>query len=78
MKGSRADALGNNGGRALSVERIFVTPEEAAEALRIGRNLVYELMASGRLPSAKVGKLRRIRVQDLHEFAASMVGGEVA
>jgi len=48
---NRPDCRARAGGEsAMPVERIFVTPEEAAEALHIGRNLVYELMASGRLP----------------------------
>lgn len=36
------------------------TPEAAAERLQCGRTLIYELLASGKLESVKIGRLRRI------------------
>ena len=47
---------------------LLLTPEEAARALRVGRNKVYELIASGELPSVKLGRCRRIPVDALRQF----------
>ena len=52
------------------MDRILVTPQEAADALGIGRTKVYELIRSGRLSSVKIGVLRRIPTSALHEFVA--------
>lgn len=48
--------------------RLLVSPEEAAAMLAIGRSTVYELMASGQLPSVKLGAARRLRVADIEEY----------
>lgn len=44
------------------------TPEEAAVYLGVKRSFLYELMADGRLPSFKIGRLRRIRRDDAEMF----------
>jgi len=44
------------------------TPEEAAEALGIGRTQIYELIANGALKSVKIGRSRRIPVRACEEF----------
>jgi excisionase family DNA binding protein len=36
------------------------------QALQYGRSTVYDLVRSGALISVKIGKLRRIRISDLH------------
>jgi excisionase family DNA binding protein len=41
---------------------------EAAERLSIGRSMLYELMASGAIESAHIGRLRRIPVDCLTGF----------
>lgn len=51
---------------------LLLTPEEAAKALRIGRNKVYELIASGELPSVKLGRCRRIPVDALRRFVDAL------
>jgi excisionase family DNA binding protein len=50
------------------MERLLLTPEEAADALSLGRTTIFELMKDGRLPSIKVGRARRILADDLHAF----------
>ncbi|OJY45017.1 helix-turn-helix domain-containing protein [Pseudonocardia sp. 73-21] len=55
------------------MERVLVTPEEAADALRIGRCTVYDLIRTGQLQSFKIGKLRRIPVESVHDFARRMI-----
>jgi excisionase family DNA binding protein len=54
------------------VSPLLYTPEEAAEALRMGRSTVYELMADGLLVYVKRGRSRRIRVTDLEKFVAGL------
>jgi excisionase family DNA binding protein len=41
--------------------------EEAAEALRVSRSVVYELIRSGRLRTVKVGARRLVPVSALSE-----------
>jgi excisionase family DNA binding protein len=50
--------------------RLLLTLEEAAECLRIGRSLMYELVARGRVRSIKIGRCRRIAMIDLEDFVA--------
>ena len=45
-----------------------LTLAEAAEALRIHRATVYEMIDRGELPYVKVGKRRRVRVGDLETY----------
>lgn len=55
-----------------SIEPLLYTPEEAAEALRLGRSTVYELMADGALEYVKQGRCRRIKVATLKAYVAGM------
>ncbi|MER5183577.1 helix-turn-helix domain-containing protein [Streptomyces sp. NPDC002896] len=57
---------------AAPVDRLLYTPEEAAEALAIGRSTVYELMAAGALKYIKLGRCRRVRRADLEDYVASL------
>jgi excisionase family DNA binding protein len=64
-------------------DKVWVVPpvvyrvEEAAEALRLSRSAVYELIRSGRLHSIKEGRRRLIPVGALTEYVARG-GGEAA
>lgn len=49
----------------------FLTVSEVAAQLRISRTTVYELMASGKLGSAKFGRTRRIATADLDRYISS-------
>jgi excisionase family DNA binding protein len=51
---------------------LLVRPEDAANALGIGRTKVYELMRSGALRSVKIGGLRRIPPTALADFVAKL------
>ena len=46
----------------------LLTVVDAAKHLRISRSKVYELLASGELPSVRIGRNRRITMSDLAEF----------
>jgi excisionase family DNA binding protein len=51
-----------------AVSKLLLTPEEAAEALSIGRSKLYELLADGSLESVAIGACRRIPNTALHDF----------
>lgn len=51
------------------MEQVLLTPEEAGRALNIGRSKVFDLIRSGELASIKIGRLRRVPVDEIREFA---------
>lgn len=46
----------------------LLTAEEACEALKVGKNALYELLATGRLKGYRNGRVWRIPKQDVEEF----------
>lgn len=50
------------------MDKLLVTPEEAALAVSIGRSRVYELMRAGVIESVRIGASRRIPVRALESF----------
>lgn len=52
--------------------------EEAAEALRMSRDRVYELIRSGRLRTIKEGRLRLVPIAALSEYVEAASGGDAA
>ena len=54
----------------LDDERLLYRVSDVAAALDVSRSAVYELMASGALPSVKIDRTRLIRDSDLQEFVA--------
>ena len=51
-------------------EPLLLRVEEVARALAIGRSKVYELIASGELPSMTIGSARRIPADVLQKWIA--------
>lgn len=51
--------------RAVPIESLVLTVEEAADLLKVGRTTVYDLIRTGRLSSIMIGRLRRIRHSDV-------------
>ena len=51
------------------MDKLMLTPEEAAEALGVGRSTLYDLMRLQEIPSVKIGRSRRIPVSALLDFA---------
>lgn len=47
------------------MDKLLLTPVEAARTLGIGRSTVYELMRAGTLGSVHIGSCRRIPAEDL-------------
>jgi excisionase family DNA binding protein len=54
------------------MERLLLTPEDAAELLSIGRSKLYELIGDGRLASVRIGASRRVPMSALVEFVESL------
>ncbi len=50
------------------MDKLLLTPEEAARSLGIGRSKVYELMAAQVLPSVKIGACRRVLAHGLRSY----------
>lgn len=56
------------------VSTLLLTPEEAAQRLRIGRTRVYALLRDGRLRSVTIGRSRRVPLAALAEFIQDLSG----
>jgi excisionase family DNA binding protein len=50
------------------MDKLLLTPTEAATALGIGRSKVYELMQTGQLQSVHIGACRRVPADAIHSF----------
>lgn len=50
------------------VENEFLTPKEVMNLLYIGRNTFYKMVNSGELPAFRIGKLWRVRRDDLKNW----------
>lgn len=55
-----------------SVPAVLYDVDEAAEALRLSRSTLYELIRSGRLRSVKSGRRRLVPVAALAEYVAGL------
>ncbi len=55
------------------MERLLLRPAEAAEAIGIGRSKIYELLASGELPSVRIGCSVRVPLDALRVWIARQV-----
>lgn len=53
-------------------QRKLLTVEEAADLLNIGKTKTYALVKSGELKSVLIGRLRRIHIDAINEYAASL------
>jgi excisionase family DNA binding protein len=53
-------------------QRLLLTVEEAAACLCVGRTYMFDLIAKGVVPSVRLGKLRRIRPEDLERYVSSL------
>lgn len=54
------------------MEKLLLSPAEAAAHLSVGRSKVYELMRLGELRSVKIGGCRRIPRAALADFVAAL------
>jgi excisionase family DNA binding protein len=51
-----------------TVEEELLTVDEVQELLKVGRTFAYSLVRSGELPSYRVGRLLRVRRQDIDHW----------
>lgn len=59
-------------------ERVLLTIEEAAEQLGIGRTLMCKLIGTGAVESVLIGRLRRIHIDAVKDYAARLVAKQNA
>lgn len=57
-------------GAALASQRddALLSPKQAADALGVSKELIYDLCRTGRLRSRKIGRAVRIHPDDLHDL----------
>lgn len=53
---------------AAALQPLAVAPNEAARMMSIGRTMLYEEIASGRLRSGKIGKRRLITIEAIKDW----------
>ena len=51
-------------------QRLAFSPDEAAAAMGVSRDLVYDLLRTGQLGSVKAGRRRLISRQHIEDFLA--------
>ena len=51
----------------------LLSADELARELGVGRTTAYSLLWSGTIPSMKVGRLRRIRREDLEAYIEARI-----
>ena len=60
------------------MDKLLLTPTEAAHALGIGRSKIYELMQTGQLESVHIGACRRVPAEAVHNFLLQLRGAATA
>ncbi len=58
------------------MEKLLLSPSEAAEALSIGRSKLYELLADGQLESVRIGACRRIPLAAVMDYVLRLTRDE--
>jgi excisionase family DNA binding protein len=57
------------------LDKLLLTPEEAAQVLSIGRSKVYELMRTGRLESVCIDASRRVPMAAIEDYIDRLRAG---
>ena len=60
------------------MDKVLLTPVEAATVLGIGRSKMYQLLKSGDLDSVRIGSCRRIPLRAVHTFVAALAANAAA
>ena len=59
------------------MEPLLLRVHEAAKAIGLGRSKTYELVASGVLPSVRLGRSIRVPAQAVREFVARLIAEQI-
>ena len=57
------------------MEKLLLTATEAGEAIGVGRTRIYELLASGQIPSVKIGRSVRVPIEALKRWIQERESG---
>ena len=57
------------------MEKLLLRPNEAAELLGVGRSTIYALLASGDVPSVRVGRSVRLPLEAVRQWVAARAAG---
>jgi excisionase family DNA binding protein len=49
----------------------LMSPDEVRQFLGLGRTYTYRLLATGAIPSVRIGRLRKVRRTDVEKFIDS-------
>ncbi len=60
----------------VSSDPLLLTPEEAAQVLRIGRTTIYALMKSGELHPVHIGRICRLSRAELQRYVRRLEAPE--
>lgn len=55
-------------------KKLAISPTDAAKALSISRAKFYSMLASGEVPSIKIGRITRVPVAALEEWINTQLG----
>jgi excisionase family DNA binding protein len=53
----------------------LLSPKEVRQLLGLGRTYTYQLLATGAIPSVRIGRLRKVRRVDLEKFIEERLEG---
>ena len=66
------DAMAAGRGVTIIPENAELSTVQAAEMLNVSRPFLIKLLESGRIPHRKVGKHRRIRIEDVMSYKSTI------
>jgi excisionase family DNA binding protein len=58
------------------VDKLLLSPEEFAHITGLGRSTVFKMLQAGQIPSFRVGRLRKIPVQEVHAFVEKQLAAQ--
>ena len=58
--------------KGTDMEKLLLTPEEAAEVIGVSRSKVYDLMRTQELESVRIGGSRRVPTAAIEEFVSRL------
>lgn len=54
-------------------DQLLYSPDDLVVVLRMARGRIYELLASGTIPSLKIGRSRRVTADALDAYIAGLI-----